>query len=78
MNRPIERHYVVGLPVCVTVDNLGRVTIDVDLAEIEDVYDNIEIVTPWVDDDVKTLSEAAGRIGNCLTMTINPTTPTKA
>lgn len=67
------RNYVVGLPVCVTVDDYGRVTIDVDLAEITDVLDNHEgEITEAVEADVTTMSEAVGRIGNCLTMTLHP------
>lgn len=73
-----ERHYVVGLPVAVTVHDDGRVTLDVDLAEISDVVDNHEgEITTQVEIDVHTMSEAVGRIGNCLTVTINPTIPTR-
>lgn len=73
-----ERNYVVGLPVCVTVHDDGRVTLDVDLAEISDVLENVEgEITPAVEADVDTMSEAVGRIGNCLTMTIHPTIPTR-
>ena len=73
MSKPIERHYFVGLPVCVSVDNLGRVTFDVDLAEVDGVREHIEVDAPWHEADIKTLSEAAARIGNCLTVMINPT-----
>lgn len=72
------RNYVVGLPVCVTVDDYGRVTLDVDLSEISDVLENHEgEITAREEIDVATMSEAVGRIGNCLTMTIHPTIPTR-
>jgi hypothetical protein len=67
------REYVVGVPLSITVHDDGRVTFDVDLAEISDCDEHVEgEITALVQTDIDTLSEAAGRIGNCLTVTINP------
>lgn len=71
---PTERHYVTGVPICVTVnDETGAVTFDVDLTEIHDVIEHVEgDITPQVEGDIHTVSVAAGRLGNTLTFTLNP------
>lgn len=70
----MSRGYVVGLPVAVTVHDDGSVTLDVDLCEIGDVLDNHEgEVTHAVEDDIATMTDAAARLGNCLTTTIHRT-----
>lgn len=70
----LDRSYVVGVPLAITVHDDGRVTFDVDLSEISDADENIEgEITDQNIADLSTMSEAAGRLGNCLTITINPT-----
>lgn len=72
-----ERGYVVGVPLAITVHDDGRVTLDVDLAEITDFTENIEgEYDDTTDADVAVVSDAAARVGNCLTVTINPARPT--
>lgn len=74
-----ERSYVVGVPLAITVHDDGRVTFDVDLAEISDCDEHVEgEITEQVEADILTMSEAAARIGNCLTVTINRARPTNA
>lgn len=73
------RTYVIGVPLALTVDDYGRVTLDVDLAEaagrdLEPCDEGQPERTLLVDSEV--LSEAVARIGNCLTVTIHPTVPT--
>lgn len=68
-----DRNYVVGLPVAVTVHDDGRVTLGVDLAEVQDVLDNHEgEVDDTVLADLSTMTDAVNRLGNCLTTTIHP------
>lgn len=68
-----ERHYVVGVPLAITVDHDGRVTLDVDLSEITDFTENIEgDYDATARGDEQVVSDAAARVGNCLTITINP------
>jgi hypothetical protein len=74
-----KRHYVVGLPVAVTVHPDGRVTFDVDLAEVTDFIEHVEgDIDDTVEADISTVSDAAGRVGNVLTTTIHPARPTNA
>ena len=70
---PTERHYVTGVPICVTVnDETGAVTFDVDLTEIHDV-EPIEETGAAIEADIHMASVAAGRLGNALTITIHRT-----
>lgn len=67
------RTYTTGVPLAITVHDDGRVELDVDLSEVHDM-EHVEIDTfPLLEADTTTVSLAAGRLGNCLTMTINPT-----
>lgn len=67
-----ERTYVIGLPAAITVHSSGAVTLNVDLSEADD-FDCMD--RPWddaADADRPVVSEAASRLGNCLTFIINP------
>jgi len=72
-----QREYVVGLPVAVTVHADGRVTLDVDIAEIGDIGEDDgaweRYTGPVITSDIETAQNAAQRVGNCITLTINPT-----
>lgn len=75
------RTYVIGLPVAITVDDYGRVTLDLDLAEaggrdLETCEEGLPEAVFLADSE--TVSEAVGRLGNCLTTIIHPTIPTQA
>lgn len=73
------RTYVIGVPLALTIDDYGRVTLDVDLSEaagrdLEPCQEGQPEEAFIADAD--SLSEAVARLGNCLTLTIHPTVPT--
>lgn len=74
----VGRSYSIGLPVMFTVQDDGTVTVDVDLAEVCDLDEDEQACKRYpglqVTRDILTVSEAAGRVGNTHTFTLQPTT----
>lgn len=68
------RTYVIGIPMAITLEDDGRVILDVDLTEIGDMEPTeVGISDQVIDTDVLTVEDAAARLGRALTFTIHPT-----
>lgn len=66
------RHYSIGLPVAVSVDDWGTVTVSVDLTEIGDIDEGplFEYNEELILNDVDVAEQAAERVGNYFTTTL--------
>lgn len=75
----MARTYVIGIPVAVTINELGTVTLDFDLSDAPQGLDPVDpdaISDDQYEADTLALSDAAARLGNCFTTTIHPAQPT--
>jgi len=73
----VGRSYTIGLPVTFTVEDDGKVTVDVDLSEVYDLSEDEEAYVRYgglqVLRDALTVSEAADKVGNTHTFTLTTT-----